>query len=79
MHWWKRPVTVVGSRGGRRRIVSLIKPSGALDVRTTLCVELTGNTYGDYDASQDSGSPDWSSTLPPRTPQERTIRQRDDS
>ncbi|MEJ8661010.1 hypothetical protein [Streptomyces sp. MS1.AVA.4] len=48
-------------RGGRRRIVSLIKPSGALDVRTTLCVELTGNTYGDYDASQDSGSPDWSS------------------
>ncbi|MGW4983381.1 serine/threonine-protein kinase [Streptomyces mirabilis] len=42
-------------------IVSLIKPSGALDVRTTLCVELAGNTYGDYEGSQDSGSPDWSS------------------
>jgi hypothetical protein len=42
-------------------VVSLIKPSGALDVRTTLCVELAGNTYGDYEASQDSGSPDWSS------------------
>ncbi|MEU0967525.1 hypothetical protein ABZ357_19595 [Streptomyces sp. NPDC005917] len=39
-------------------VVSLIKPSGALDVRTTLCVELAGDTYGDYDTTQGGGSPD---------------------
>jgi hypothetical protein len=42
-------------------IVSLIGPSGALDVRTTLCVELFGNTYGDYEGTQDIGAPDWTS------------------
>ncbi len=42
-------------------VVSLREPSGPLDVRTTLCVELAGNTYGDYDTTQDGGSPDWSS------------------
>jgi hypothetical protein len=42
-------------------VVSLIKPSGALDVRLTLCVELAGNTHGDYDMTQDGGTPDWSS------------------
>lgn len=35
------------------------------------CVELAGNTYGDYDTTQDGGSPDWSSirvTLSKMTP-----------
>ncbi|MGW7613700.1 serine/threonine protein kinase [Streptomyces sp. NPDC054766] len=42
-------------------VVTLINPSGSVNVRTTLCVELFGNTYGDYQTTEDVGSTDWTS------------------
>lgn len=53
-------------------VVTLLKPSGKVAGRGTLCVELFGGAYGDYDVNGEAGnSPDLTSlkvSLSPTTP-----------
>lgn len=52
-------------------VVTLLKPSGEVAGRGALCVELFGGTSGDYDVTEDGGSPEWTSvkvSLSPTSP-----------